>query len=134
MTPEPAAAPTRVRYVVLFMLCLLAMITYMDRAANGNAKDAIMAELNEQQKQHKLAAGESFQEKDLLTKDDFFWVLIAFQLAYAIFEVPSGWLGDIKGPRSTLASSRFVVVVVRRITGFVGTTLLGVYLGFSALI
>ena len=116
------------------MLCLLAMITYMDRAANGNAKDAIMAELNEQQKQHKLAAGESFQEKDLLTKDDFFWVLIAFQLAYAIFEVPSGWLGDIKGPRSTLLRVVLWWSLFVAITGFVGTTLLGVYLGFSALI
>ena len=43
------------------------MITYMDRAANGSAKDAIMGELNEQQKQQKVAAGESFGEKDLLT-------------------------------------------------------------------
>ena len=33
------------------------------------------------------------------TEDDFFLVLIAFQLAYAIFEIPSGWLGDTRGPR-----------------------------------
>ena len=26
----------------------------------------------------------------------------AFALAYSIFEVPSGWLGDIFGPRKTL--------------------------------
>jgi len=116
------------------MLCLLAMITYMDRAANGSAKDEIMKELNEQQKQQKLNSGESFQEKDLLTKDDFFWVLIAFQLAYAIFEVPSGWLGDIKGPRTTLLRVVLWWSLFVAITGFVGTTLLGVYLGFSALI
>src|SRR5688500_17727248 len=84
----PGQTPTRVRYTVLFMLCLLAMITYMDRAANGSAKKAIMADLN--------AGGSSY------TEEDFFWVLIAFQLAYAIFEIPSGWLGDTRGTRSTL--------------------------------
>ena len=114
--PTSDAAPTRIRYWVLFLLCLLAMITYMDRAANGSAKKAIMDD---------LGVGE----------EDFFWVLIAFQIAYAIFEIPSGWLGDTKGPRSTLLRvvvwwSAFVAL-----TGFVGTDkLAGVYLGFTALI
>ncbi len=113
--PVPAQAPTRTRYWVLFLLCLLAMITYMDRAANGSAKKAIMADLN-------------------VSEADFFWVLIAFQLAYALFEIPSGWLGDTRGPRATLLRvvvwwSAFVAL-----TGFVGTTYLGVYLGFGALI
>ena len=35
--------PTRARYAILALLCVLAMITYMDRAANGSAKAAIMA-------------------------------------------------------------------------------------------
>lgn len=116
----PGQKPTRVRFAVLSMLCLLAMITYMDRAANGSAKKAIMADLN--------AGGSSY------TEDDFFWVLIAFQLAYAIFEIPSGWLGDTRGPRSTLLRvvlwwSGFVAI-----TGFVGTDYLGMYLGFTALL
>lgn len=116
--PAPAhtEAPSRFRYVVLALLCLLAMITYMDRAANGSAKKAIMAD---------LGVGE----------EDFFWVLIAFQLAYALFEIPSGWLGDTRGPRSTLLRvvvwwSAFVAL-----TGFVGTShLFGLYLGFTSLI
>lgn len=116
--PAPAKfeAPSRFRYVVLALLCLLAMITYMDRAANGSAKKAIMAD---------LGVGE----------EDFFWVLIAFQLAYALFEIPSGWLGDTRGPRSTLLRvvvwwSAFVAL-----TGFVGTShLFGLYLGFTSLI
>jgi sugar phosphate permease len=116
----PGQKPTRVRFAVLFMLCLLAMITYMDRAANGSAKKAIMEDLN--------GSGSSY------TEDDFFWVLIAFQLAYAIFEIPSGWLGDTRGPRSTLLRvvlwwSGFVAI-----TGFVGTDYLGIYLGFTALL
>ena len=37
----PSSRPTRVRYAILALLCVLAMITYMDRAANGSAKKAI---------------------------------------------------------------------------------------------
>jgi ACS family glucarate transporter-like MFS transporter len=111
----PSAAPTRVRYVVLFMLCLLAMITYMDRAANGSAKADIMKDLG-------------------ISVNKFFWVLIAFQLAYAIFEIPSGWLGDTKGPRSTLLRVVLWWSVFVALTGFVGLTVGGLYIGFTALI
>jgi MFS family permease len=30
------------------------------------------------------------------------WVFSAFTIAYAVFEVPSGWLGDVLGPRKVL--------------------------------
>ena len=33
-----AQKPTRVRYSILGLLCLLAMITYLDRAMYGSAK------------------------------------------------------------------------------------------------
>jgi MFS family permease len=112
--------PTRVRFTVLFMLCLLAMITYMDRAANGSAKKAIMEDLN--------AGGSSY------TEDDFFWVLMAFQFAYALFEIPSGWLGDTRGPRSTLLRVVLWWSAFVALTGFVGTDHLGIYLGFTALL
>lgn len=75
--------PTRVRYSILGLLCVLAMITYLDRAMYGSAKDDMMH-----------AVG-----RDPV---DFFWVLSAFQLAYAIFEIPTGYLGDRFGPRKTL--------------------------------
>lgn len=91
------------------------MITYMDRAANGSAKKAIMDDLR-------------------VNENDFFWVLIAFQLAYAIFEIPSGWLGDTVGPRSTLLRVVLWWSLFVALTGFVGTSLLGVYFGFTALI
>jgi MFS family permease len=105
------------------------MITYMDRAANGSARDAIMGDLNAH-----MPDGKKYD------KEDFFLVLMAFQLAYAIFEVPSGWLGDTRGPRQTLLRvvlwwSAFVFL-----TGFVGMTLLpeavvgGIFVGFYALL
>jgi len=113
--PRLVAPPTRVRYSILALLCALAMITYMDRAANGSAKVAIMADLG-------------------VSVDDFFIVLMAFQLAYAIFEVPSGWLGDTVGPRSTLLRVVLWWSVFVALTGFTGMTVGGVFVGFTALI
>ena len=121
MTPSPIARATRVRYSILFLLCILAMITYMDRAANGSAKKAIMADLN--------AAGSTY------TEDDFFIVLMAFQLAYALFEIPSGWLGDTRGPRSVLLRVVIWWSAFVALTGLTGLTLPGgIYVGFAALV
>ncbi|MCE9564815.1 MAG: MFS transporter [Planctomycetes bacterium] len=137
MTPtlDSTARATRVRYVVLFMLCLLAMITYMDRAANGSAKEAIMKELNEKQRADIESAGGVVKEADLWNAADFFWVLIAFQLAYAIFEIPSGWLGDTQGPRSTLLRVVLWWSLFVALTGLVGLRLTPtLYLGFVSLL
>ena len=122
----PSLPPTRVRFFILGLLCLLAMITYMDRAANGSAKKAIMADLNAD----RITAG----ERPFL-EEDFFIIIMAFQLAYAIFEIPSGWLGDTKGPRSTLLRVVLWWSLFVALTGFTGTTLPGgFYVGFGALV
>src|SRR5438445_5539960 len=81
--PPSAAPPTRVRYSILALLCLLAMITYMDRAMYGSAKGDLMAAIGR-------------------PVTDFYLVTIFFQLAYALFEIPTGWMGDKYGPRKTL--------------------------------
>jgi ACS family glucarate transporter-like MFS transporter len=115
-TSDPAAAPTRYRYVVLGLLCLLAMITYMDRAASSSAKPAIMHDLG-------------------VNADQFFIVLMAFQLAYALFEVPSGFLGDTFGPRSILIRVVVWWTAFVALTTLAGVTLPGgIYVGFTALI
>jgi MFS transporter, ACS family, glucarate transporter len=75
--------PSRVRYGVLGFACSLAMITYLDRVCFGTFAPYIQAEF-----------GFSENVKGLL--------FTAFALAYAVFEVPSGWLGDVYGPRRTL--------------------------------
>jgi MFS transporter, ACS family, glucarate transporter len=121
----PAIAPTRYRYVILGLLCLLAMITYMDRAANGSAKTAIINDLNSH-----LPADQQY------SKYHFFIVLAAFQLAYALFEVPSGWLGDTRGPRSTLLRVVLWWSLFVALTGFTALTNLpaGIYVGFWGLV
>lgn len=75
--------PTHVRYRVLGWLFLLSMVTYLDRMAIGGAGPWIRRDLG-------------------LTPFQLGWVFGAFQLAYGLFEIPSGWLGDRFGPRRML--------------------------------
>ncbi|HEV8061840.1 MAG TPA: MFS transporter [Gemmataceae bacterium] len=75
--------PSRVRYGVLGFACSLAMITYLDRVSFGTAAPYIQKEFG-------------------FDKDVKGILFGAFALAYALFEVPSGWLGDVYGPRRTL--------------------------------
>jgi MFS family permease len=75
--------PTHVRYGVLGFVCVLSMITYLDRVCFGQAAVYIKQEF-----------GLSETQKGLL--------FTAFAFAYAVFEVPTGWLGDVYGPRRTL--------------------------------
>lgn len=77
------ARPTYVRYQVLAWVCALSMITYIDRVCIKEMQPDMTAELG-------------------LSKQQFSWVFSAFGLAYALFEVPSGWLGDKFGPRLVL--------------------------------
>ena len=77
-------SPTRVRYGVLGFACSLSMITYLDRACFGVASDSIIKALS------------------LQGISDLTLALAAFNLAYAAFEVPTGYLGDVFGPRKTL--------------------------------
>ncbi|HEX8302675.1 MFS transporter [Sphingomonas sp.] len=84
--PEDAPArkrPTLVRHHVLWLTVLAYMITYMDRVVISTAAPYIREEFG-------------------LTTAKMGWVLAAFQLAYALFQVPGGWLGDRFGPRRAL--------------------------------
>ena len=78
------ARPTNVRYSMLVLFCTLSMITYIDRAFWGSAQEDIRKDLG------------------LETVANLIVALWAFQLAYALFEVPTGYLGDRYGPRKTL--------------------------------
>jgi ACS family glucarate transporter-like MFS transporter len=84
--PSPAsgpAAPTRVRYGVLAFASVLAMITYLDRACIAQVAPYMQGDFSLSDKQWGSLMG-------------------AFMLAYALFEIPSGWMGDVFGPRRTL--------------------------------
>jgi sugar phosphate permease len=62
------------------LLCSLTTLTYLDRICISIVGIRIKSELQ-------------------LNNEQFGWVLAAFALAYAVFEIPSGMLGDRIGPR-----------------------------------
>jgi MFS transporter, ACS family, glucarate transporter len=68
------------RFRVLVMLCSLTTLTYLDRICISIVGVRIKSDLH-------------------LNNEQFGWVLAAFALAYAVFEIPSGMLGDRIGPR-----------------------------------
>jgi MFS family permease len=68
--------------VIVFAIAL-AVITYIDRVSISNAAPSIMRELGLDE----VAMG---------------WAFFAFGCAYALFEMPGGYLGDWLGPRRVL--------------------------------
>ncbi len=81
-SPE-STRPTRARYWVIVFAVTLAVIQYIDRVCISQAAPFIAADLK-------------------LTPSQMGWVFSAFTLAYALFEIPTGWLGDKIGARSVL--------------------------------
>jgi MFS family permease len=106
-----AIGPARVRYGILALLCALSMITYLDRACLGAAAPALVAELS------------------LSSEAELKWAFAAFAIAYAIFEIPSGWLGDTFGPRQTLLRIVAWWSLCTALTALVGVRISGLILG-----
>ncbi len=72
------------RYWVLVLLFFLSMITYIDRVCIS-------------------VAGPRMQKDLGLTPEMWGWVVGCFTLSYALFEIPTGAMGDRIGSRRTLA-------------------------------
>src|SRR5215510_5693682 len=83
MKASLSSEPTHARRSLLSLVFSLAVITYLDRLCISAAMPSIAAEFN-------------------LTQDEKGWIFSAFAIAYAAFEVPSGWLGDRFGARLPL--------------------------------
>src|SRR6185436_1994899 len=73
--------PIPYRYRVLVLLCSLTTLTYLDRICISLVGVRIKTEFH-------------------LNNEQFGWVLGSFALAYALFEIPSGVLGDRIGQRA----------------------------------
>jgi sugar phosphate permease len=78
-----AEPPALRRYGYLALLCLLAIITYLDRVCIS-------------------VAGPRMQEALHLGPDQWGWVGTAFLVGYALFEIPAGHMGDRVGARRVL--------------------------------
>jgi sugar phosphate permease len=83
MREEIQGKKSHVRWFVLFLLCLMYLITYMDRVNISATAPLISKEFGFD----KITMGIIFS---------------AFVWAYALFQVPGGWLGDRFGPRDVL--------------------------------
>ena len=79
----PAAKATHVRWAVIGMLAVISGTTYMDRLNLGIAAKYI-------------------QDEFAFNNETMGWILSAFVLGYALFQVPGGWAGDKIGPRRML--------------------------------
>jgi len=75
--------PSRTRYGVVVFAVLLGIIHYIDRVCISKARPFIQEDLH-------------------LDDTQMGYVFSAFTLAYALFEIPGGWLGDKWGPRRVL--------------------------------
>jgi ACS family glucarate transporter-like MFS transporter len=118
-TSSPVAAletPSRVRYGVLGFACALSMVTYLDRVCFAYAGEPLVQALK------------------LRAVADLGLAFSAFAFAYAVFEIPSGWFGDVYGPRRVLIRIVLSWSVFTAITGFAGLPM-GVFtIGFWGLV
>lgn len=82
MNPSNIKA-SRTRHWVIVFAVTLAVITYIDRVCISKAAPLIQKDMG-------------------FSKEQMGYVFSAFTLAYALFEIPGGWLADRLGPRRVL--------------------------------
>ena len=106
-TEETAASkPTKMRWLVLILISFMYLIAYMDRSNISVAQPEIARQFG-------------------LSKSAMGLVLAAFTWAYALGQIPSGWLGDRFGPKRVLT----VIMTLWSATA----VMTGAALGFTSL-
>ncbi|HWZ54645.1 MAG TPA: MFS transporter [Verrucomicrobiae bacterium] len=108
-TNEPMVVPlagpqSHVRWVVLLLLCLMYLITYLDRVSMANTAPMIGKEFG-------------------FSKVTMGIIFSAFIWSYSLFQVPGGWLGDRFGPRKVLST----IMAYRTVIAVITTTAVGFY-------
>lgn len=93
---------THIRWEMLFLISLMYLITYLDRVSISNAAPLLVREFG-------------------LSPAKLGLVFSAFVWAYALFQVPGGWLGDRFGPRKTLT----LIMVYRALIALLTTKATG---------
>src|SRR5579884_922068 len=83
MKPASAERATNARFWVLVFAVSLAILSYVSRVCISQCGPLMMRDLH-------------------LSQEEMGQVFGSFGLAYALFEIPSGWLGDWIGPRKVL--------------------------------
>lgn len=92
----------RATSIVLGLLCLMYLITYIDRVNIATAASEIRKELQ-------------------LSNTQLGFVFSAFAYPYLLFQVFGGWVGDRFGPRATLFSCGVIWASATILTGLAGS-------------
>ena len=92
------AKPTRARYFVVVLAISLAVLSYVQRVAISQAAEPISHDLH-------------------LPKEEMGFIFGAFGLAYALFEIPMGLLGDRLGVRRVLTQIVLAWSICTALTG-----------------
>jgi MFS family permease len=92
----------RATTIVLALLCVMYLITYVDRVNMATAAASI---------QHELG----------LSNKALGWALSAFGYPYLLFQIYGGWIGDRMGPRRTLFTCGIVWAAATMLTATVST-------------
>lgn len=113
VAPQERAPASRVRFLVLGAACVLAIITYIHRAGFQSISTELLNDLR-------------------MDIRHLSYMTVAFMVAYGLFEVPWGWLGDRFGSKHLLMA---VVLGGSAMTAGVGLAgwlpkVLAVQLGF----
>ena len=85
---------------VLWLLCLMYLILYIDRVNIATAAPAMRRDLG-------------------LSNADYGWAVSAFAIPYAAFQLIGGWIGDRAGARRTLSLGGLLVCAATALTGAV---------------
>src|SRR6059058_5314852 len=88
----------RATTIVLGLLCLMYLITYVDRVNIATAASEIRNELH-------------------LSNTELGFVFSAFAYPYLLFQVFGGWVGDRFGPRRTLFACGVIWAAATILTG-----------------
>jgi sugar phosphate permease len=97
MSEAGESGASHVRWVVLLLLCLMYLITYLYRVSIANTAPLISQEFG-------------------FSKATMGVIFSAFIWAYALFQVPGGWLGDRFGPRKVLTAIMAYRTVIAAVT------------------
>jgi MFS transporter, ACS family, glucarate transporter len=96
----PRANTSRVRHIILAMLFGFSFVSYLERINISIASELMMPSLS-------------------LTKIQMGQIFSSFLIGYAIFQLPTGILGDTIGPRLTLAAAGLLWGIITVLTGFI---------------
>lgn len=94
------AAPTRARFMVITLLCLVAAVAYISRNAISVPAKLIQEELD-------------------ISMTQMGWVMSAFFWSYALSQIPSGWIGHVWGTRRSLTAFAILWSIATALTGLV---------------